>query len=116
MLFAFASLRRALVTILVAAALSASAAPAIFVASHPGAPLAPADEHASAAIQLVQGGDSILWASKKAEVATVTTYGWQSSDDDNELGGVMLLEAVYRTTGTTSIGEAPRMVEFRFDS
>jgi hypothetical protein len=108
MLNVMASLYRPLAAVALAAVATASASSAVFVAPAPGEDLQVSDP---AGVTLVQDGGSIQWTSDN-EVARITTLTWPVTDGDDELGGALAIETVYRTTGSLTIGEPPKSVVF----
>lgn len=115
MLSVIPSLPRALIAVVLIAITTASAGSVSWSSPAPGEPLQPADASAADAIHLLQEGDTVVWTSQRGTVSVVTTLGWPSTAGDDELGGAMVVEAFYRTTGTLTVGEPPKSVSFQFE-
>lgn len=93
-------------------ALTAGGAVAVFAAGEPGENLSPGTG-AELLVDLAQVNDSILWSSLAGPVITVETRSWPSHDDDNDLGGALMIERPANTlAGTIDIGEKPMSVQF----
>lgn len=115
MLSVLASLSRVIAVVALVSVTAASNAPVIWAADAPDLPLRPVGTAADSVL-VIQYEDRVLWISQDDQVATVMTLGWEIADGDTELAGATTLEAVYRTTGSLSIGEPPKSVSFTFES
>lgn len=105
-------IRRLIIAALIATTIAgASASTAVFSAAAPGMPLAPSGEAASL-IELTQGLTSLVFVAKSGQIDTVTVRGWPISEGEHDLGGAMLVQTVFRDTGSVHFGEMPMTVEF----
>lgn len=99
-----------LVAILLTAASFAGGA--LFEAPRPGADLEPVNG-AEQMIQLLQGQRSLLWTSLGGTVNTYTVIGWPSRQDENELGGALMIQRpADGTAGVIAFGEKPMTLHF----
>lgn len=114
MLSVTASLTRAATAAVLAALITASAGTVEWSAPSPGENLRPV-ANAADSVLVTQNADRILWVATEDKVATVQTLGWEVTDGDTELAGSLVLETVYRTTGSLSIGEPPKSVSFTME-
>lgn len=114
MLSVTASLSRLAAAGVLAAILTASTGTFVWSAPAPGQDLAPVG-NAADAVLVTQNHDRILWVATGDQVATVTTLGWEIADGETELAGPLVIETVYRTSGSLSIGEPPKSVSFTLE-
>ncbi|MBW3666018.1 MAG: hypothetical protein KY394_00340 [Actinobacteria bacterium] len=85
---------------------------ALFRAPHPGGDLQPVDG-AERVIQLLQGGQSVLWTTLEGTVSLYTVIGWPSSHDDAELGGALMMRTPSDGgAGVIDFGEKPMTLQF----
>lgn len=115
MLRVTASLTRIAAAGLLVAALTSSAGTAVWSSPAPGEDLAPVG-NAADSVLVTQNHDRILWVATEGEVASIMTLGWEVADGETELAGPLVIETVYRTSGSLSIGEPPKSVSFTLES
>ncbi|MGH8946315.1 MAG: hypothetical protein ACRDVL_09200 [Acidimicrobiia bacterium] len=95
--------------LLTAATFSASA---LFQAPLPGADLEPVDG-AAQVVQLLQGQRSMLWTSLGGNVSSITVTGWPTQEQDNELGGALMIQRpADGSAGVVKFGEKPMALRF----
>ncbi len=114
MLSVTVSLVRYTAAAVLAVLMSASASTVVWSAPGPGDDLAPVGDAADSVL-VTQNGDRILWVATEDKVASIETLGWEVTDGDTELAGSLVIELVYRTTGSLSIGEPPKSVSFTME-
>ena len=114
MLSVTASLSRYIATAVLAVLATASAGTAVWSAPAPGEDLRPVGD-AAETVLVTQNADRILWVATEDKVAHVMTLGWEVIEGDTELAGSLMIETVYRTTGSLSIGEPPKSVSFTME-
>ncbi len=114
MLSVTASLSRYAAAAVLAALVTASTGTVVWSAPAPGDDLRPVGD-AAEVVLVTQNGDRILWVATEDKVASVMTLGWEVNEGDTELAGPLVIETVYRTTGSLSIGEPPKSVSFTME-
>ncbi len=107
-------LRLAAVGVLAAMLTASTGGIVVWSSPAPGEDLSPVGDAADAVL-VTQNHDRILWVATEGEVASVMTLGWEVADGETELAGPLVIETVYRTSGSLSIGEPPKSVSFTLE-
>lgn len=108
------SLRMAMAAILLIAASGTGVAH--FASPAPGEDLAPLGE-AGALIELVQGGEAILWKALEGTVSSHALLGWPSRDGIHDLGGGLVLERPDNASaGVIQAAEKPQSLTFSIEN
>jgi len=100
---------------LAALVVAASATGASFLATRPGADLAPTGG-AEEIVDILQGGGTILWTSLAGSVGSIRVLGWPTRAGGDELGGALVIERPEDGfAGIIDFGEKPMSLDFQLD-
>ncbi len=93
----------------------ASTSTVSFLAEHRGSNLSPRGG-AEEVVDILQGGETILWSSLAGSVSSYSVTGWPSGAAASELGGALVIERPEDgLAGVIDFGEKPMALTFELD-